>query len=150
MALADLSDVTTHLPTDKFPNLTSGDISGQLASAERVIKGWLVGIYDPATLASWVNPGATPELIREVAAKMTAALKYRTPAASELDSEDSKFAQRLYNEAMETLRGIRDGSISLIDIGAGAVVSPSGSLSADSFYPNDAAPVPVFRMDLSF
>lgn len=151
MALASLNDVNKYLPTDKIA-VTDLDDDDQQLAAERIIKGHLGGVFLPATLAGWDTPTNTPGLIREIAGRIIAALRYRQRASHEIgDNEPSKYAQQLYLEAMADLRGIMDGSIVLVDVTTENQPVGTLDMTTDDFAPNDASASPaVFRMDLTF
>jgi hypothetical protein len=146
--LADISDVTTHLPLDRIPTVSS-DVSGYQLSVERTIKAYLVGVYTPATLATWATPDSTPAEIREVAGKMIAGLRYRQRTSEENPGgiEDITYGQRLYNEAMATLNDIRQGVAKLVDVTDGSEIATDTGVGP-SFFPNDNAP--VFTMGAAF
>lgn len=148
---ATLDDVNMHLPTDKLemstPELTLFDVD-----AGRIIRGYLAGVYLPATIAGWTDPtetdpttvGYVPELIRAIAGRFIAAFWYK-----ERYSEDSlevpQYAQDKYNEAMAMLQGLVLGTLGLVDV-AESPVSTS-ELTADDFTPNDATVGPFFSME---
>ena len=59
--LASIEDVNAFLP----PNVQTQDSSAQLqVDAQRLIRAQLAAVYPPTTLASWINPDSTPELIK--------------------------------------------------------------------------------------
>ena len=141
MPLADISDVTTHLPLDRI-STTTGDIDGYQLSVERMVKGYLVGIFTPATLASWATPTTTPQAVREIAGKLIAGLRYRnrTSEESPVGVEDINYGQRLYNEAMAALNDIRLGNLTLVDVTTGEVV-PTDAAVGPQYFPSDDAPM---------
>lgn len=143
MAFASLDDVNMHLPTDKLemeqPQL---DLFG--IDAERIIRGYLAGVFTPATLASWADPDSTPELIRAIAGRFIAAFYYRE-RYSEDSLDDPEYAQFKYNEAMNLLMGVIGGSLDLIDTAEPSTVG--GHFTAEDFYPNNSDPGPIFTMD---
>lgn len=148
MSLCTLEDINKHLPDDKLQLLNAQDEPYQL-TAERVIKGYLSGTFTPATLATWLTPETTPDLIQEIAGKYIAAIYYRL-RLSETYPEFTNYLKTVYDEAVDMLISVRNGELVLMDLGTGVVVTPTGRLSAASFFPNDAAPEPVFSMDLDF
>src|SRR4051794_20397559 len=114
--LADITDVQTYLPTDRIPT-DAGDIAGYQLSVERIVKGYLVGIFSASTMAAWTTPTTTPQIIREVAARMIAGYRYRDRTSEETPGgiEETTYGQRLYNEAMGMLNDIRAGNLDVID-----------------------------------
>jgi hypothetical protein len=141
VALADISDVTTHLPLDRIPTVGS-DVDGYQLSVERMVKGYLVGIFTPATLATWDTPTNTPVAIREIAGKLIAGLRYRNRTSEEnaVGVEDINYGQRLYNEAMSALNDIRMGNLSLVDVTSGEVITTDDAVGPQ-FFPSDNAPM---------
>lgn len=149
MSLADISDVTTHLPLDRIPTNT-GDIDGYQLSVERMVKGYLVGIFTPTTLATWSTPTTTPQAVREIAGKLIAGLRYRNRTSEEnaVGVEDINYGQRLYNEAMSALNDIRLGNLTLLDVTTGDVV-PTDVAVGPQFFPDDSL-VPMFTIGAQF
>lgn len=140
--LASADDVNTYLPQDKVV-YASPDNDVEQVAAERVIKGYLSGTFLPTTLAEWDSPDNTPEFIRAVAGKLTAALMYRK-AYSEDVADVAEYAQQLYNEALGDIEMVKDGTVDL------NIDEPDGGKSIDlSFYPDSTVP-PKFTMDARF
>lgn len=139
--LADISDVLTYLPVDRIPT-DSTDISGYQLTVERTIKAYLTGTYTPATLALWSSPSTTPAIIREVAGKLIAGLRYRDRTSEEEPGgiPEDNYGQRLYNEAMDMLRAVRNGDMSLVDVTTGALVATDVGVGP-SYFPGDNAPL---------
>jgi hypothetical protein len=143
MPFVDDADVQIHLPVDKLKvEEIPDDLLKAKEDAERIIRGYLAGVVPSATLASWTTPAATPEQIRAIAGRLCAALIYRT-RYSEQSLNDPQFAQFKYNEAMEMLKGIIDGSIVI----TGVVTT---QFDSTYFYPNDDADDPKFTMSAQF
>ena len=149
MALADISDVLTYLPTDRIPT-NSSDITGYQLSTERIIKGYLVGIFTASTMAAWTTPDTTPQIIREVAARMIAGYRYRDRTSEETPGaiEELSYGQRLYNEAMAMLNDIRSGQLDVIDVNGSTVIDTSGTSEIAGFPDNTTAP--TFTMGATF
>ena len=149
MALADVSDVTTYLPVDRIPT-DSSDITGYQLSVERIIKGYLVGIFSASTMAAWDSPTNTPQIIREVAARMIAGYRYRDRTSEETPGaiEDQSYGQRLYNEAMMMLNDIRTGNLDVILVDNSGVLDNT-STSNISGFPDDTT-TPTFTMGATF
>lgn len=139
--LADLSDVNRYLPTEKI-EVTEPELELFEVDASRIIRGYLAGVFSPATIAAWADPATTPELIRNVAGRLIAALFYRERYSEDF-TEDPWYAQKLYDDAMAIIMGIRDGTIVLVDV---TEVPTTGlSFTTDDFWPNDDSP--KFTMD---
>jgi hypothetical protein len=146
-----LDDVNVHLPTDKlelqWPDLVQFD-----TDAQRIIRGYLAGVYQPATIAAWTDPtitdpsqtGYVPELIRAIAGRFIAAFWYK-----ERYSEDSldvpAYAQSKYDEAMAMLMGLVTGTLGLVDVTEDP--TNTSNLTADDFLPNANSTGPFFTMD---
>ena len=140
MPLVDDADVQIHLPVDKLKvEEIPDDLSNAKLDAERIIRGYLAGVIDSATLATWTTPALTPEIIRAVGGRLTAALIYRT-RYSESSLDDPEYAQNKYNEAMAMLQNIIDGSL---------IIPGVDTTEVDNtyFWPNDTTSDPVFAMD---
>jgi len=144
MALATIDDINIHLPRDKI-EVDTADYGPFQLDAERVVRGMLAGYYSSVTLASWSDPETTPGLIRAVVGRLVAAFYYRQ-RYSEDSLDDPLFAQNKYNEAMELLRGILDGTVVLEevtdDVGA-------DHLTINDFWPNDTTDPPKFTMGMN-
>lgn len=116
MAFVDDADVQVHLPIDKLKiEEIPDDLLKCKEDSERIIRGYLAGVFEAATLASWVDPDNTPSVIRAIAGRFTAALIYRT-RYSEDSLDDPEFAQNKYNEAMDMLMKVISGEIVLEEV----------------------------------
>lgn len=146
MALASLDDINTHLPEDKL-SLTEGTDDRFQIDAERIVRGYLAGAIPPVTLAAWVDPDSTPELIRAIVGRLIAAAYY-AQRYSEDSTEVPEYAQDLYNKAISQLERIQAGTLELVDIDDLTLLTSNVSFDSDDFYPNDTAPEPVFRMGM--
>lgn len=132
--LASTGDVNANLD-GKVIEATSQNSNLIQVSVARVVKAYLSKVVDAETMATWVSPDTTPEIIREVAGKMIAAQVYfnhiiKTSALI----DDVHYTQRLYTQAMDILNKIIAGEI---DIGQGTPVVPVGSMTMLDFYPVD-------------
>jgi hypothetical protein len=132
MAYIDPVDINKHLDQTKLSTTTVGSWTAEGDSAERIIRAKLSGMVDVATFATWVNPTATPEIIREIGGMLVAAQLYGRLYSEDIP-EASSYAQMLYDRAMAMLNGIISGDIDIV----GVVVAASSNLSAANFYPND-------------
>jgi hypothetical protein len=139
---ASLDDVNMHLPTDKL-EMEEPELALFGLDADRIIRGYLAGVIPATTLAAWIDPQTTPEIIRAIAGRFIAAFWYRE-RYSEDSLDDPEYAQFKYNEAMSLLQGVISGSVIMVevpDIGIGV------HFSSDDFYPNNTDDGPIFTMD---
>lgn len=136
--LASLDDINANLPSD-------GDVATVVADEEntgllqisvaRVVRGYLSRVIDNATLLAWTTPENTPEIIKEVAAKLIASQLYFNKVAKTTPLIDkTHFSQKLYDEAIAILQQIIVGDI-LIE---GVVFEGTESMSTLDFFPIDA------------
>lgn len=142
MAWVDDADVQIHLPIDKLLLEEIPDDKAQAVEyGERIVRGYLAGVLEPATIAAWVSPATTPSQIRLVTGLFTAAKIYRL-RYSEDSLDDPEYAQVLYNEAMAMINGIIAGTIILDDVD-----DVTSGFDNTWFTPNDASTdQPKFRM----
>lgn len=133
MAFVNDADVQIHLPVDKLQvEEVPDDLARAKEDAERIIRGYLAGVVDSAVLALWIDPDSTPEIIRAIAGRLTAARLYRL-RFSEQSLDDPEYAQNLYNEAMALLQGIISGQIDVPGVDEGTDFDDTW------FEPNDAS-----------
>ena len=115
--LASIDDINAELPSqDDSPVIEATEENSNLiqVSVARIVRGYLSPVVDGATLMSWDEPIATPDIVREAAAKLIAAQLYFTYAArTSLTIDVRNFAQLLYDQAMAILNGIIAGTILL-------------------------------------
>jgi hypothetical protein len=147
MPLADVHDINAFLPTDKIAATEGNEETDRtLLDAERLIRGHLAGVYEPATLATWSDPDNTPELIRSIAGRLAAAFFYRMRYAVDL-ADVPEYAQTLYNEAMMLIDNLKTGNVTLEEVTVDVTDVPNRAF----FWPNDDTPTPAaFRMDMEF
>lgn len=145
MPFIDDADVQVQLPYDKLKvEAIPDDLAKVKQDAERIIRGYLAGVFDAATLAAWSTPDTTPGQIRAVGGRFAAALIYRV-RFSESSLDDPEFAQKKYDEAMFMLQEIIAGRIVL-----DGVVDVATDFSNDFFWPNSNTADPKFAMDSQF
>jgi|SRR5215471_793981 len=135
--LASTDDVNGNLDGEVIEATPDNTALIQLSVA-RVVRGYLAALVDAATLMAWDSPEATPDIIREIAAKLIAAQLYFVMAARQsFMIDDHNYGQRLYDEAMKMLQGIIDGTIPLppdiVPPGEGTM-----NMSGLDFFPVDA------------
>jgi hypothetical protein len=136
--LATLDDINAVLPTvdAQGPVIEADDENIDLiqVSVARVVRGYLSGVIDNATLMGWDSPENTPDIIKEIASMLIAAQLYFNYAArTSLSIEDDNFYQRLYDKAIGLLQRIIDGLILLEE----APVVSSEAMDPSDFHPSD-------------
>lgn len=147
MPLVDDADAQIHLPFDKvLIEAVPDDKEKAYEDADRIVRGYLAGVLDAATLNSWDTPANTPPQIRAIAGRFVAAAIYRL-RFGQASVQDPAYAQVKYNEAMAMLQGVIDGSVVLTDPDTG---EPIEDISTDFgntyFLPNDESDPPKFTM----
>lgn len=137
MPFVDDADVQIHLPYDKLRvEEIPDDLANAKADAERIVRGYLAGIVD---MSLWTTPAATPDIIRAIAGRFAAALIYRLRFGQDA-TRDPEYAQNKYNEAMDMIRGIVEGSITIPGI------DPGTTFDNSYFQPNSTFDDPIFAM----
>lgn len=127
---ASEDDINVHLPLDKI-QVDSARYTLLELDAQRIVRGYLAGYIDAATIATWVDPSSTPELIRAIAGRLVAAFYYRE-RYSEDSLDDPQFAIVKYQEAIAWLVAIQMGTMDI-----GTTVDGGLTLEESDFYPND-------------
>lgn len=141
--LASLDDINAELPSESPEAVavaTDENTDLLQISAARVVRGYLSSMYSRETLVGWDSPDNTPEIIREIAAKLIASSHFfNQTAKTSLIIDPDSFAQKRYDEAMALLNGIIDGSIAVIlPDPPGGVLDPGiTALSELDFFPVD-------------
>lgn len=130
---AGLDDISAWLRDDMVP-VSDANTKQPNIDAGRIIRARLSGVFVPAVLQSWDAPETTPELIRSIAGRLTAAYLYRSLMSSEEDSV-SQYANELWNEAMGILNDIRIGDTVVLD-DTGTPIDSTGS-NLLSFFPTN-------------
>jgi hypothetical protein len=139
VAFASIESINSYLPdgsNQDGPAISADNINtANIAfSVERVIRGYLSRVISVGTMASWVDPDSTPEIIQECAAMLIAAqLYFDQVAASSLDIDLRHVSQLLYDRAMAILNGIIEGEIIIVDIPVESVAS----MNLENFFPID-------------
>ena len=129
--LASLDDVNGNLDGEVIEATADNSNLVQISVA-RVVRGYLAALVDAPTLMSWNTPETTPDIIREIAAKLIASQVYFNLASRQsIAWTTDNFAQHLYDEAMKLLQGIIDGEI---PIGLPGEVPPSSPNMSDADY----------------
>lgn len=116
--------------------------------ASNLIKSQLTGVFQPATIAGWVDPTSTPATIRLIAARLIAARQYAKQITGTTDNKIPAYAQLLYNEALAMLAGIKMGTISVLDDDGNVISDPDAmELGEGDYWPNIASgSTPYFTM----
>lgn len=142
--IASLGDVNTHLPSDKLEAKDGNpDYVAFQIDVERLVKGYLSGVFSAATLAAWADPTSTPAYIRACAGRLIASFYYAKKVSEDLPDWDGTYPQRLYDEAMKMLEEIRTGAVTLIE-----VPEEVGTQFDSSFFYPDSTDEPSFTMDM--
>jgi hypothetical protein len=146
IVFASKTDIQSWLRQDKI--LVDDANSGKPnIDATRIVKGQLAGLFEPIVIASWDGPDNTPELIRGVTGRLTAAFMHASIYSEESDREISAYSQWLYDGAMFILAQILAGTMTVVDVDENPVDTTGAGLL--SFFPDDSV-LPVFTMDKEF
>jgi len=133
--LASVDDINTWLVDDKLEANEVNSASQQI-DAWRLIRGQLVGTFDPTTVAAWTDPLSTPDQIRAIAGRLIAAYMYRSVYAEDL-GDIPPYAQTLYNEAIQMLSDIRNGTTTVVDENGNPISDNQLDMSSDDIFPNN-------------
>lgn len=142
MAYASLSDVNSNLPEDKAQasDLEIVDIG---IEADRLIRARIGSVVSLDTLASWLDPSTTPEIISKISGLLIAAQFYAKLVAED-EADGSAFAQNLYDQAMALIEDIRNGDAIIIGVDGSEV--DTDIISGTSFWPNSTTQEPFFKV----
>lgn len=145
--LASLVEVNGFLSTDKQVRDSLDD--QMQVDASNLIKSQLVGVFQPATIASWADPSTTPASIRLIAARLIAARWYVKQITGTDTTKIPAYAQQLFDEALSMLASIRSGSLAVIDDDGNVIADPDAmALGEGDYYPNLASgSPPVFVLN---
>jgi hypothetical protein len=148
--LASLDDINTHLPDDKAKMDDSEDDSLQIDAA-RYVRSLLAGYFSPTILSSWNTPANTPDAIRGIAGRIIAAKYYARLYSEDVDTV-SAYAQWLYDQANNSIDGIRSGTLVVLDSNDNPIALESDpSLESSDFWPNETTVEgPFFTMGMNF
>ena len=142
MAYASLSDVNSNLPDDKA-QASDQDIIDIGIEADRLIRARIGSVVSLTTLAEWLDPTTTPEIIRKISGLLVAAQFYAKLVAED-EADGSAFAQGLYDQAMALIEDIRNGDAIIIGVDGAEV--DTDILSGTSFWPNSTTQEPFFKV----
>jgi hypothetical protein len=132
--LASIDDINANLDKNVVVAATPENTNLLQISVARIIRGYLARAIDTATLVGWDSPPNTPDIIREAAAKLIAAqLYFNETSRTSITVEDTHYAQKLYDRAMEILNGILGGTIVIENVTVGSI----SELSDLDFFPTD-------------
>lgn len=135
--LASTDDINANLPSDvDVPVVVADDDNTALLqiSIARVVRGYLSRVLDLTTLVGWATPDTTPDIIREVAAKLIASQLYFNKIAEQSAViEPNHNSQRLYNDAIALLNQVIEGDIILPN----SPITPVEGLTLDDGFPID-------------
>jgi hypothetical protein len=144
---ASVTDIQSWIQSDKI-QVDDANSDKQNIEATRIIKGQLVGFFEPLVMESWVDPDNTPELIRGIAGRLTAAFMHAVIYAEESDRTISAYSQWLYTEALGMITQIEAGTLIVVDDN-GIPIDTTGS-GLLTFFPDDSATAPAFTVDQFF
>jgi len=145
MPFVDDGDVQVHLPADTLKVEGIPDDRARVyEDAARIVRGYLAGVVDSATLALWVEPDTTPDIIRAITGRFAAAEIYRL-RFGQGSMTDPQYAKVKYDEAMAMLMQIIQGHIDVPGVEEGTAFDNTW------FEPTDASTnPPKFVMDGRF
>lgn len=115
--------------------------------ATRIVKGALIGMFAPVVVAAWVDPDNTPELVRSVTGRLTAAFLHASVYSEESDREISQYSQWLYDGAIATLSQIIAGTLTVTDDNGNPIDTEGSGLL--TFFPDDTT-TPTFTIGQIF
>lgn len=142
---ASISDIQTWPREDRIDVNVVNSVKPGI-EADRLIRAQLAGVFASTVSATWVDPDTTPETVRSIAGRLTAAYLIRN-LYSEEGNAIPEYATELYVEAVQMLADIRRGTLTVVDA-TGAPVNP---VSSDiSFWPDDSTDGPYFTMAQQF
>lgn len=143
---ASKTDIQAWLQSDK---ILVDDANSEKPNIEatRIVKGQLAGMFSPVVIASWADPDSTPEIIRSVTGRLTAAFMHAVVYSEESDREISAYSQWLYDGAMAILSQILAGTITVVDGGGNPIDTTGEGLL--SFFPDDTT-TPMFTIGQIF
>jgi hypothetical protein len=140
--LATLDDINGNLDRN-IAEATAENSSLLQVSVSRVVRAYLSGVVNDQILWSWKTPDDTPEVVREIAAKMIAAqVWFNQISRTSTEISPDNVAQKRYNEAMDLLNKIVSGEIviTITDPGTGVsvpITTDVASLGLADFWPVD-------------
>ena len=136
--LASVEDVNAYLE-DRV--VKADDINTELIqiSVARIVRGYLARVVSNTTMATWVDPASTPDIVREISAMLIASqLFFDKTIMSAVDIDDRHYAQILYDRAMKLLADILAGIVELpIDGGDDGGATADTGMSDLDFFPVD-------------
>ena len=128
MALCDENDINRFLDGNKVSVSNTDDVD-EIRDAEAIIRASLSGVIDSSVMALWLTPSATPEIIRSIAGRLCAAMRY-AKLVSEDSEQLSSFAQSLYDQAMSMLAKIQNGTLIIPELATTEL-----SFDENNYYP---------------
>lgn len=111
--LASLDDINSNLDGTVVQANAENTALIQV-SVNRIVKGYLARVIDPADMVTWTTPVNTPDIIREIAGKLIAAQLYANETAkSTTEITPNHYSQHLYNQVINT--DPKNGAPGLLD-----------------------------------
>lgn len=135
--LVSITDVQSWLGEDKI-TVDDANMQKPAIDAERLIRSQLSGLFTTVIMAGWDSPANTPDIIRSIAGRLTAAYLYRTLYSQESLSVPP-YATELYMESLGMLSDIKQGNLIVVDSGGVPIVTTGANLL--SFAPADNNPM---------
>jgi hypothetical protein len=131
--LATTDDVNANLDNNvQVPE--EEDLTLLQISIARSVKAYLSRVLTWTTLNTWTDPDTTPDIVREIAAKLIAAqYYYQKISTTTYEVPTTSYAQVLYNQAMEYMNMIISGEIVIPDVPE----TPTEGMSTADFWPVD-------------
>lgn len=146
---ADLKDVNAFLPQDKLP-LDSSELPRLSLDADRIIRGYVGGVFAMTEISTWADPAHTPELIRSIAGRLIAAAWYSERYAENSDVIPA-YAQGLYNQAISYLAAIKAGTQVVIMLDGSTLETNALEFNESFFTPNkNTSPPAAFTRGMIF
>lgn len=111
---ASLEDISAWLRDDRV-TINDANTKQPNIDAGRIIRSRLSGVFAPAVLSTWDSPDDTPELVRSIAGRLTAAYVLRGYNSTEGNPEIAAYATQLWNDSMQMLSDIIMGTQTVVD-----------------------------------
>ena len=143
---ASKTDIQAYIRPDHI-QVDDANSAKQNIEATRIVKGQLAGFFAPVVISSWADPSTTPDVIRGITGRLTAALLYASSFSEESGGEVSAYANWLYAGALAMINQILAGNLTVTDSDDNPIDSGGGGLL--SFFPDDTT-TPAFTMDQFF
>lgn len=128
MPLIDVDDVQPWLEESKLRLDSADELPEEKFQSEYVLSRLASCLVDAS---SWIDPAATPPMIRWIIGMLVAAQRYNKAYSETEDSAGNLYANKLEDKANMLIDGICSGDL-LID-----AIAVDVSIGEPSFYPTD-------------